>query len=172
MKPSNNDAMEVLTAMPDADSATNVNWLTFTEKHAQFTPEPYVTHQKRGGYSLNQAAYELAGRPEFVELLYEPDLRMVGFRPSDKGTPHAYPVRKNNNSQTWLIAGEAFGRRHSIPHDRVERFKAEKVGGVLAIRLRDALTAASAELPEKTPQIAPARPHRQIPDDAQATKVG
>jgi len=160
LKPSDNDAMEVLIAMPDADSATNVNWLIFTEKHAQYTPEPYVTHQKRGGYSLNQAAYEMAGRPEFVELLYEPDLRMVGFRPIDKGTPHAYPVRKNNNSQTWLIAGEAFGRRHKIPHDRVERFKAEKVGGVLAIRLSDALDSDESETAAEAPH------------DAQAVRVG
>ena len=138
----------------------DLNWLKFTEKRAQITATPYVTLQKRGGWSWNQASFDLADRPTFVELLYEPTRRMVGFRPVEKETPNAYPVRKNNNSQTWLIAGEAFSRRHKIPHDVARRFTGEKVGNVLAIRLDEALDSDESETAAEAPH------------DAQAVRVG
>ncbi len=155
-----------------SESDRDLNWLTFTERRAQITAAPYVTLQKRGGYTWNQAAFELAGKPTFVELLYEPTQRMVGFRPVAEETPNTYPVRKNNNSQTWLIAGEAFARRHKIPHDTARRFTAVKVGAVLAIQLDEVPDSNGPELTTTTPRITPTRAVREAPDDAQAIKVG
>lgn len=72
---------------------------------------PSVTIQKKGLISINRAAFELAGRPEGVELLWDPDEKLIALRPAFLDNPNAYPVRSQNKEAErgpWLIAGTLF----------------------------------------------------------------
>lgn len=72
---------------------------------------PSVTIQKRGLISINRAAFDLMGKPEGVELLWDPEEKLIALRPATLDNPNAYPVRsqsKEVDRGPWLIAGTLF----------------------------------------------------------------
>lgn len=78
---------------------------------APVSTTPTVTIQKRGLISLNRAAFELAGKPDGVELLWDPERKAIALRPTDLNNQNAYPVRAQGNNPDkgpWLIAGTLF----------------------------------------------------------------
>ncbi len=97
------------------------NFETFTRRAAPVASTPLVTIQKRGTFSLNRAAYELLGSPEAVELLYDRDERVMGIRAVDPDTRHAYPMRKQPSSYSYLFAGQAFAKYYGIPIGETRR---------------------------------------------------
>jgi hypothetical protein len=110
---------------------------TFTRQR-RAERQPFVTIQKKGVISLNRAAFEALGSPEFVELLFDPDVGLVALRRSDSSVDHAYQVRAPvENHATWLISGAAFVSYYEIENSRSVRRAARMDGDLLVIDLND-----------------------------------
>jgi hypothetical protein len=112
------------------------NFQVFDKRAVPISGEPMVTIQRKGPISINKIAFHAMGEPPFVELLYDPDERIVGFRPLKKQLPHAYPVRVQGRSSTFLIAGHAFLKFYDIPNEVSTRYVAEMFGDVLGVDLK------------------------------------
>jgi len=95
-----------------------------------------VTFQRKGPISFNPAAFLAMGGPAFVELLYDCDERVVGFRPLAGPLPHAYPVGATRQGRAYRVAGHAFVRFFGIPGAVSTRYAAELTGGVLCVDLK------------------------------------
>jgi len=112
------------------------NFQVFDRRAVPISGELLVTIQRKGPISINKVAYHAMGEPSFVELLYDPDERIVGFRPLKKQVPHAYPVRTPGRGSTYLVAGHAFLKFYGIPNEVSTRYVAEMFGDVLGIDLK------------------------------------
>jgi hypothetical protein len=113
------------------------NFETFTKRLVPLGKRPFVTIQKRGTISMNKAAYVALGSPQTVELLFDSDERMVGLRPVEFMTEHAYPVRGVGQEPTsYLIAGRAFTKHYEIDTTVSRRWPAELVDDVLSVDLK------------------------------------
>lgn len=78
------------------------------------TKDPCVDVGRTGQLVLSGAAFELAGGPEHVELLYDPDIGRVGIRNVTGRPPrHAYRVTRQGNDR-WTINGSAFVKHNCI----------------------------------------------------------
>jgi len=108
----------------------------FDKKAVPNSAEAWVTLQKRGNFSFNRKAIEAFGNPEAVELLYDRENKLIGFRPASPGAPRAYPVRKTGNSGTHLVAGMAFSQHYGIPTEEARRFSPKLQDGMLVIDLK------------------------------------
>ena len=108
---------------------------TFTRRAAPVVREPVVALQRRGVLSLNRAAYELLGEPAAVERLFDRAGPRIGIRSVAGDTPHAYRVRKQPGSATYLIGAKAFLQFYGIPHDQARRWGAALLDGVLVADL-------------------------------------
>lgn len=118
-------------------------WTVFDRRVAAKDGEALVTLQRRGTFGLNAAARAAIGEPEAVELLYDPDKRLIGFRPVDARLPHAYALRKQGGSNAWLVAGQAFTKRFGIATDTAMRYETTIDDGVLVVDLKTAGTDAT-----------------------------
>lgn len=112
------------------------NFETFTKRLVPLNNRPYVTIQKRGTISINQAAYDALGGPAAVELLYDPEEKVVGLRAVDSSAEHAYPVRTAGpGGHSYLIAGTAFTKHYGISTALSRRWPGDVRDGVLAVDL-------------------------------------
>ena len=113
-------------------------WKTFDKRSATASTSPFVTLQKNNGpISMNKAAHELIGGPEAVELMYDPERELVGFKPVPLKSPKAFPVRpQGKNAATLMVAGQAFTKFFNIDTSVARRYPVE-VGddGVLIVDL-------------------------------------
>ena len=109
----------------------------FDRKGTPTTSKPWVTIQSRGNFGMNRAAFEALGEPIAVELLFDAEARRVGFRPADPEALNAYPVRKQANSDSYVLAGRAFTNYYKIDTSEARRYDVEMVGDILAIDLND-----------------------------------
>lgn len=112
------------------------NWETFNRRAAPVTKQPLVTIQKRGTMSLNRAAYDALGEPAALELLYDHTERLIGFRPVDPSTTHAYAPRRQGRAANFIVSGSAFTKYFDIETDTARRYPAELVNGVLVVDLK------------------------------------
>ena len=115
----------------------------FTRRATPVAKGPYVTIQRKGIISMNREAFEAMGSPEAVELLYDRDERVVGFRPVGRDVPHAYRPRKQGASSSYLVAGQAFTQYYGIATDTARRYPATMIDGVLTVDLKEAGTVAT-----------------------------
>lgn len=101
---------------------------TFTKRMVPLVQQPYVTLQKRGTISMNKAAHHLLGDPEAVELLYDADASLVGFRAVDSKVEHAYAIRAmaahKEDSGTYMVSGTAFFKYYKIDTSEARRYPA------------------------------------------------
>lgn len=112
------------------------NFQVFDKRAIPISGEPMVTIQRKGPISINRIAYRAMGEPSYVELLYDPDEQIVGFRPLKELLPHAYPVRVQGKGSTFLIAGHAFLKFYDIPNEVSTRYVAEMFDDVLGVDLK------------------------------------
>jgi hypothetical protein len=109
----------------------------FRKRMVPLVKTPYVTIQKRGTMSFNKAAHAALGAPKAVELLFDPDERIVGVRGVDPSEPHAYAVRDQAHRETtFVISGTAFTGYYGIPTEISRRWSAYMDDGVLCIDLK------------------------------------
>lgn len=110
----------------------------FQKSSAPVSKVPTVTLQKRGLMSLNRAAHALIGSPEFVELLWDADRRVIGLRAAEADSPNAYPARPQS-AQTGkgpiIVAGNVFTRHYQIPTEESRRRVVTVEDSVLCIDL-------------------------------------
>lgn len=90
-----------------------------------------------GTIGVNKAAYEALGRSGAVKLLWDKEVRAVGFRPSHENSPRAYAVNKTKPKGGHDVAGAAFLRHYGIANDRCRRYAAEMEDGDLVVYLDD-----------------------------------
>ena len=112
------------------------NWEVFDRKARPSVKQPLVSLQASGNFSMNEASYNAIGRPDFVELLYDRDERIVGFRGANDKSPHSYPITPQANGRTFQTGGRAFCSYHDIPTGKARRFAGELIDGVLAVNLK------------------------------------
>jgi hypothetical protein len=97
---------------------------------------PSVTIQKRGLLSINRAAYELIGKPEGVELLWDAENRIIALRPAPLSNQNAYPVRAQGTHADrgpWLIAGTLFTQFIGLDTTAARRWSPNVEDGLLLI---------------------------------------
>jgi len=114
-----------------------MQWQTFDKRSAAASKSPFVTVQKNNGpISLNKAAHELMGSPEAVELMFEPNRKLIGFKPVQPTSPKAFPVRpQGKNAATLMVAGQAFTKYYGIDTRVARRYPVEMRDGVLVLDL-------------------------------------
>ena len=103
---------------------------------------PSATIQKRGLISLNRAAMDMLRGdsgvdPEGVELLWDPERRVIGIRSVRLDAPNAYPLRAQANKVKgpFLIAGTMFTRFIELDTTEARRWTPSIEDGILCIDL-------------------------------------
>jgi hypothetical protein len=128
----------------------------FDKRAATASKNPMVTIQSGGNFSLNRAAHELMDAPEAVELLYDPQNKLIGFRPVPPTNPRAFPVRPmGKNSATLMISGQTFTRHYALDTSKARRYPAELADGkILTLDLRGDSIEVSSPRSKKTDESA------------------
>jgi hypothetical protein len=111
------------------------NFEVFTRRMVPLAEKAYVTVQKRGNLTLNKSAHVALGEPKVVELLYDAEAGIIGFRAVDEDVEHAYPLRPQGGKDAgpFIVAGMAFTKYYGIDTSQARRFPAELIDGVLCI---------------------------------------
>lgn len=109
---------------------------TFKRQRAPITTDPAITIQKRGTMSLNAPAYEALEQPKYVELLFDRDERLIGFRKVDESIRHAYIVRPLGRGTTHMVSGTAFLAYYGIDFDTARRWVARQEDDLLVVDLK------------------------------------
>jgi hypothetical protein len=112
----------------------------FTGRAHPAGEEEVITIYRRGLVSVNRAAHKALGEPEAVELLYDRDERVMGMRGVSPDVQHAYPVRRQRATSSLLVSGRAFTRGYGIPTETARRYRAQMMGDVLAVDLKEGVT--------------------------------
>ena len=108
---------------------------------------PAVTIQKRGLFSLNDAAYKMLKEPEYVTFLYDEDEKLIALQGADSKDLNAYPARRQkstnareSSSGPVLIAGTMFSRFIGLDTSQARRWTPEMRDGMLLIDLKTELS--------------------------------
>jgi len=112
-------------------------WLQFDRRVRTEPSEPNVGIQKDGILFLNRAAVEALGSPAFVELLYDPEERLIGIKPAQNSSS-TYPLRRKKQGSGSSISGQGLLRRLGVDTSRAFRCPARLIDGVLTIDLKSA----------------------------------
>ncbi len=107
----------------------------FTQRWTPNEARPFITIQKRGTLGLNKSAVDAIGKPDAVELLFNPQKRVMAIRPAAPGAPHAYLLRKQGASDSYLISMLAFAAHWRIPLGQARRYEGTTEDGALLIEL-------------------------------------
>lgn len=111
---------------------------------------PTVTIQKRGMFSLNEAAFSSINEPEAVQFLWDEENRLIAIQAAKLTDPNAYPTRRqgpakaSNKRGIVLIAGTMFTKFIGIDTSIAKRWVPERDGDMLIVDLnKPAQTVAS-----------------------------
>ena len=115
----------------------------FDKGSAPMPTVPSVTIQKRGLFSLNDAASALIGHPEAVQFLWDADERLIALKPVALTEPNAYPARvqspgkkRANGRGTVLIAGTMFSKFVGLDTTVAKRWVPTVRDGLLVVDLK------------------------------------
>ena len=111
----------------------------FQKRMSRPSEVPYVSIQRGGSFSINKAAHIAMGEPEAIELLYDPEERVIGIRGIGREIPHAYPLRTSSakRDSPYLASGRAFTQYYSIDTATARRYKAYTEEGILCVDLKE-----------------------------------
>lgn len=111
---------------------------------------PTVTIQKRGMFSLNEAAFSMIDEPEAVQFLWDEENRLIAIQAAKLTDPNAYPTRRQGPAGApqkrgiVLIAGSMFTKFIGIDTSVAKRWVPEREGDMLIVDLnKPAQTVAS-----------------------------
>lgn len=118
---------------------------TFEKGSAPVATVPTVTIQKRGLFSINEAAYRLISAPEGIKFLWDAERKVVGLQPAELTDPNAYPARRMNakkssktpNRSPVLVAGTLFAKFIGIDTSVARRWTPKLEDGMLTIDLNE-----------------------------------
>lgn len=111
----------------------------FEKGSAPVSTVPAVTIQKRGLFSLNDAAYRLIGAPEAVQFLWDEDERLIALKPVPKDDLNGYPARRQNSTKGTgpvLVAGAMFTRHIDLDTTHAKRWTPAIQDGLLIVDLK------------------------------------
>jgi|SRR5260370_38443004 len=115
----------------------------FDKYHSRSVKEIFVTIQRRGNFSLNRAAFQALGSPQFIELLFNRAKHLIGFRPTDSANGRAIPIRKQGSSDSYMIAGLTFTKEYEIDTSVARRYTAKMQDHMLVVDLKSLSTDAT-----------------------------
>ncbi len=130
----------------------NEGFEVFTRRSTPIIKDHYVAIHKRGTISLNRSAVEALGQPEAIQLLFNREKRIIAFRPVEPKTEGAYPLRRQQQSNSWLVAGQAFLNFYDIDHGITRRYIGELRDKMLRIDLTQGGTEATNSRNEESQQ--------------------
>ena len=112
----------------------------FRRRSRPVTGQPVVGIQNRGTISLNIAAYNLLTAIKepvdsnlSLRFLYDPERKIVAFRPVAPDTRDSYPIRKQPASESYLVTGKGFFSYYGVStSEGVKRYKLRTLEGGLA----------------------------------------
>lgn len=107
----------------------------FDHPHTRSVKIPYVTIQRDGVISFNLAAYEALGKPAVVKLGYSQQRKIIAVKPSDPAVPKSIEMRRQKDSESFLIGGRAFTQRFGIDTSTARRYPAVLHGNELWVDL-------------------------------------
>ena len=68
-----------------------------------------------------------------MKFLYDPDRKLIAFRPVAPETPDSYPIRKQPASESYLATGRGFFSYYGIStSEGVKRYRLRTLEGGLA----------------------------------------
>lgn len=123
----------------------------FTHRHSRADKIPILAIQRRFNASANRAAVEALGNPEAVHLLYDGTQRIIGLRAAKASDPHAYPLRKQGEANTYILSLTSFIRHYEIDTQPGDRYTGEMLGDVLCFDLNQD---ANTESPDDAQRLA------------------
>lgn len=107
----------------------------FEKSQAVLGRKPNVTIQARGLISINQSAYMRMGRPEVVDLMFDPDDKLIGIvKAEDPEEGHRVRVADQKGASA-VISGTAFTNYYGIPNTESLRWEPRFDGEMLIIDL-------------------------------------
>ena len=101
---------------------------------------PTVTIQRRGMFSISREAYALVGEPPAVELLWDPDRRIIGIRATDQSNANAHLVHAQSpkrDNGPLIVTATKFARHYGIPTDEPCRRVVQLEDDILCIDLKE-----------------------------------
>lgn len=113
----------------------------FAKGSAPASTVPAVTIQKRGLFSINDAAYKLLREPAAVTFMWDKETKRIALAPTDPNDLNAYPARRqspNKSSGPVLIAGTMFTRFIGLDTSTARRWTPRLEDGLLIIDLKEA----------------------------------
>src|SRR5882724_7318518 len=107
----------------------------FDQYHSRSVKTLFVTIQRRGNFSLNRATFKALGEPKSVKMLFNRSKRQIGFRPTAPDDFRSIPVRRQGQSDSYMIAGLTFCKEYDIDTTTARRYEVEVQQEVLIIDL-------------------------------------
>lgn len=96
---------------------------------------PRVAIQTRGNMSLNYTAFMALGEPEAIVFFYDKESKVVGLKPVPVETRHAYPVRRQQGSKSFLVGAQSFCKYYGIDVSQTRVFVPQLEDGMLVFEL-------------------------------------
>lgn len=115
----------------------------FEKGSAPIPTVPSVTIQKRGLFSLNEAAQRMLDSPEALQFLWDEERRIIGLRAARLDEPNAYPARRQGTAAgregrgPVLVAGTLFTRFIGLDTSAAKRWVPKLEEGLLTIDLNE-----------------------------------
>ena len=113
----------------------------FQKGSAPLPSVPSVTIQKKGLFSLNEAAQVMLGNPKAVQFMWDPDRRVIGLKSVPIEDPNAYPTRHQgtvggrSGRGPVLVAGTLFTKFIDLDTSIARRWVPVMEGEVMIIDL-------------------------------------
>jgi hypothetical protein len=122
------------------------HWTKFPGRpHGRFRRDGVrVTMDPRGVIYMNEKAWDVLGRPEAVEMMFDKTRRTIGLAPSDPDVPEAFPVKPKKGTRGRIVSASAFCTHFLIKVMRTALFNEVEVDadGVMSLSL-DTISAVS-----------------------------
>lgn len=115
----------------------------FEKGSAPVSSVPSVTIQKRGLFSLNEAAQEMLKSPEALQFLWDEERNVIGLRAVTLDAPNAYPARRQATAAgksgrgPVLVAGTLFTKYIGLDTSVAKRWVPKLEEDVLIIDLNE-----------------------------------
>lgn len=114
----------------------------FQKGSAPASTIPTVTIQKRGMFSLNDAAFRLIDEPEAVQFMWDASAKLIAIQAVPLTSPNAYPTRrqgpgKDANRGIVLIAGTMFTKYIGIDTTVAKRWVPKVEDNMLIVDLNE-----------------------------------
>lgn len=115
----------------------------FEKGSAPLPTIPSVTIQKRGLFSLNDAAQSMLKSPEAIQFLWDSERRVIGLRGVELDAPNAYPARHQATPSgragrgPVLVAGTLFTKYIGLDTTSARRWVPRLEGDILVIDLNE-----------------------------------